>query len=441
MSSFRIKFVTKQEKYAIPSLPYELSSSAGGKELNALINAVLSESNAEWNPLEFDFLIFDQLLKDTIEEHLNDVFAKTGEVISSENELIVEYIVKEPTPEAFNSLLNDDWVSCIHTNDTLIINGCYDGLINIWLTNGQHLISIPAHGSPVKDVCFVLEQSLSEAGIAFEDDDYMFMSASHDENIILWKFNVNSKEVDCLNVFRGHERSVDCIALNNDILASGSFDNRIKIWSLSNKEKNSESRDNSKTKKKADSTEEEMENITRTPLFTMGGHSEAVTDIAWLTDSNSNDVVDLASCSMDNTIRLWDIEVGKEKSTLSGSKAFLAMDFSVLNRCLITGSCDRHIRLWDPRSNEGSLVKSVFTNHQGWVSSICWSKTKEHLFISGGYDNYVKQWDTRCQKAPLYDLIGHNDKVLAVDWSNPRYIISGASDNHMRIFQVKDNNE
>lgn len=40
-------------------------------------------------------------------------------------------------------------------------------------------------------------------------------------------------------------------------------------------------------------------------------------------------------------------------------------------------------------------------------------------------------------KAPLFDLMGHEDKVLAVDWTNPKYMVSGGSDNSLRIFKSK----
>ncbi|RWS31379.1 microtubule binding protein YTM1-like protein [Leptotrombidium deliense] len=437
MSSFQVKFVTKDEKCAIPAIPYAVNVATGGKELNALLNAVLEENNEEWEQREFDFLICDKLLRTSLEEHLKELTESSGKSFTGEQELIVEYVEKHSTPEAFNSLLNDDWVSCVHTNDTHIINGCYDGVINIWDISGQHLTKIPAHAAPVKDIRFVDGSKLKDVGLSFSNNELLFVSASHDENCIFWKFNCETNEVDYLSVFKGHERSVDCVDVYNDVFATGSFDNMIKIWSLIQKSEDSDEKINVKKKQKLGESSK-VESKTRTPLLTIGGHSEAVTDLVWLNDFNSSGAVDLATCSMDNTIRLWDIELAEEKSNLKGSKAFLSIDYSRVNHCLITGSCDRHIRLWDPRSEEGTLVKAAFTNHTGWVSSVCWSTTNEHLFISGSYDNCVKLWDRRSQVAPLFDLTGHNDKVLAVDWSNPKFVISGASDNYMKIYQNKD---
>jgi ribosome biogenesis protein YTM1 len=94
--------------------------------------------------------------------------------------------------------------------------------------------------------------------------------------------------------------------------------------------------------------------------------------------------------------------------------------------------------MYDPRSQEGSLVKSTFSSHNGWCTSVSWSKIRDYLFVSGSYDNLVKLWDIRSPRAPLYDLSGHDDKVFCVDWSSSNNILSGSADNTVKIFKTTD---
>lgn len=71
------------------------------------------------------------------------------------------------------------------------------------------------------------------------------------------------------------------------------------------------------------------------------------------------------------------------------------------------------------------------------MSSVTWSRYDQNLFMSGGYDSGVKFWDVRSPKAPLYNLEGHDGQVLAVDWTNNKYLISGGCDNSVHIFKNK----
>ncbi len=82
-------------------------------------------------------------------------------------------------------------------------------------------------------------------------------------------------------------------------------------------------------------------------------------------------------------------------------------------------------------------MKATFTSHSGWVSSVNWSKTDENLFISGSHDRLMKLWDRRSPRAPLYSMTGHTDNVLCTSWSNPSYMMSGGSDNTLRVFRFK----
>ena len=60
-------------------------------------------------------------------------------------------------------------------------------------------------------------------------------SASQDQTVMLWKLDLATKSVDCIHIGRGHERSVECVDVdqNSSFLATGGWDNMIKIWAAS----------------------------------------------------------------------------------------------------------------------------------------------------------------------------------------------------------------
>jgi ribosome biogenesis protein YTM1 len=38
-------------------------------------------------------------------------------------------------------------------------------------------------------------------------------------------------------------------------------------------------------------------------------------------------------------------------------------------------------------------------------------------------------------KTPMYNMSGHEDKIMAVDWSLPELMLSGGADNEIKIFR------
>ncbi|KAJ8314312.1 hypothetical protein KUTeg_008873 [Tegillarca granosa] len=298
--------------------------------------------------------------------------------ISHETIVEIEYIECHPAPKPEDSLLHDDWVSSVQGCQDCILCGCYDNTLRLWSTSGQPLMTIPGHSAPLKCVRW----------ISVDGSDCRFISGSHDQTIFLWQWNRDRNEVDCIHACRGHAGSVDCLAV--------------------------------------DSTKQ------RVPILTLSGHNEGVSAASWIGDN------EICTSSWDHTIRLWDITQATQKSLLQGTKAFFDVSYSHLNKMIITASCDRHIRLWDPRASDGAIVKCTYSSHTGWVSSVRWSETNEYLFLSGSHDTVMKLWDTRSPKAPLYNMSGHEDKILAVDWSVPHLLLSGAADNHLKIFRYQD---
>lgn len=421
-AQIQAKFFTKDERYSVPDAPFSISGNTTSEQLSSLINALLREAqptdeNENEEPT-FDFLIEGELLRQTLQEHLE------AHNIAQEKVVLVEYVEKCPPPLPIDTLVHDDWVSAVHTSDAGILSGCYDNSLHLWDLSGSRKLLIPGHSGPVKSVKW----------ISVGDPLCTFVSTSLDETAILWQWNRETNAIESVQVCRGHARSVDCVDVSWDQknFATGSYDHMLKVWnadpdSTEHDQKPDASDDTTRKKQKT----AENKARTRVPIMTLSGHHEAITGVQWTDDK------EVATCSMDHTLRLWDVDLGGMKSQLVGSKAFLDISYSKLSHQIVSAHSDRHVRLWDARSKEGAVVKCTYTSHTGWVSAVHWAPGSDHQFISGSYDGFMKLWDARSPKASLYDMTGHEDKVLSVDWSLQRYMISGGADCHMKIYEQK----
>lgn len=406
----QVRLKTKQEHLAIPDVPYTIEGSVTTAELNTFVNTLLEQSalnNSEYKaPVEFDFIVFDEYLRGRLCDHIRE------KEFSFEDTIEIEYVERFPAPEPQDCLLHDDWVSAVKACDKWILTGCYDNTINIWTVKGKHVLTIPGHTQPLKAV----------AWISVDDQRGKFVSCSQDQTAMLWEWLVGTNSVECVSICKGHERGIDCVDVSPDKtkLATGSWDTMLKIWST---EINEGCEGTFKRQKESGTT--------RVPDITLQGHRECISSVQWM------DAETVLTGSWDHTLKIWDLHLEGIKSEISSNKSIFDASYSKLNRLIITASADKNLRLYDPRTNQGNLVRNTYFGHSQWVQTVMWSSTEEYLFISGSYDNQNKLWDYRSPKAPLYDLLGHGDKVLDIDWSNPKYIVSGGADNTVRVFKSR----
>jgi dynein assembly factor with WDR repeat domains 1 len=95
----------------------------------------------------------------------------------------------------------------------------------------------------------------------------------------------------------------------------------------------------------------------------------------------------IATGSMDNTSRLWDVETGECLHTLLGHTAeIVSLDFDTQGQRIITGSFDNSVRVWDVRT--GRTIHTL-TGHAGEISS-CQFNYASDLCISGSIDRTCK---------------------------------------------------
>lgn len=85
--------------------------------------------------------------------------------------------------------------------------------------------------------------------------------------------------------------------------------------------------------------------------MTLKGHRDCISCVSWTNDT------EILTASWDHTLKLWDAEIGGIKKELIGNKAFFHCDYSAVNRCILTASADKLIRLYDPRSEGSFLIK------------------------------------------------------------------------------------
>ncbi|XP_039296742.1 ribosome biogenesis protein WDR12 homolog [Nilaparvata lugens] len=414
-TQIQIRFVTKQEKYSVPDTPFAVPCSIASDELNALLKELLNETSIDdsHKSVLFDFAISNVLLRQPLDKHVSEVG------LSTENVIDIEYFEKFPSPEPEDCLMHDDWVSSVHVKGNWILSGCYDNNVYLWTKKGKHILTIPGHTGAVKSVAWVSQN----------DTIASFVSASHDQTAMLWEWNTGSNSVDCIHVCRGHERGLESIAVdqNAERFATGGWDSLLKVWSASLHRTDDNSLEESSNKKSKKTCSKSQ---TRTPLLTLKGHKEAISSVQWKTSSQ------LVTSSWDHTLKIWDVEYGSVATEISGNKTFFDCHCGPKTGYLITASADRTIRLYDPKSADGTLIKSSFLSHSEWVQTVRWSSSEENLFISGAYDKHVKLWDTRNCKVALYELLGHDEKVFCSDWSDAKYIVSGGADNTLRMYRT-----
>lgn len=161
----------------------------------------------------------------------------------------------------------------------------------------------------------------------------------------------------------------------------------------------------------------------------LSGHKSAVLDLQWSRDSRV-----LFSASADMTIASWDLETGQRLRRHVGHEEVInSMVASKRGEeCLISGSDDGSIAIWDTRQKEA--VDYMQTDFP--VTAVAISEAGNELY-SGGIDNDIKVWDLR-KKAVAFSLIGHNDTVTSLEISpDSQYLLSNAHDSTVRTWDIR----
>jgi WD40 repeat protein len=164
-------------------------------------------------------------------------------------------------------------------------------------------------------------------------------------------------------------------------------------------------------------------------LRTLVGHSNFVTAVA-LTPGGEQAV----SASLDNTLKVWDLETGQELRTLIGHSSWVhGVAISPDGRRVISASEDGTLKLWD--FDSGHELHTL-SGHVNAVNAT--AVTSEGRFaVSASSDKTLKVWDLVSGKE-IRTLAGHTDSVNAVSISPDNlHVISASSDGTLKVWNLE----
>lgn len=171
-----------------------------------------------------------------------------------------------------------------------------------------------------------------------------------------------------ISAIPAHSDAVYSVAISPDgsTLATGSYDQLIKLWELSGRSPGKE-------------------------LLTLKGHNGCVFDLAFRPDGKV-----LASASADRTVKLWSVANGERLDTRPEAlKDLNAVAFSPDGARVFAAGVDNRIRVWsvsaDAKEGSNKLLQSVFA-HEGAVLRLAFSPDGKTL-ASSADNGTVKLWN------------------------------------------------
>ncbi|KAL5363402.1 mitochondrial division protein 1 [Aspergillus floccosus] len=299
---------------------------------------------------------------------------------------------------------------------------------------GSQIKEMPAHNDMVTAIDF----------------DFPFgtmVSAALDDTVRVWDLNVGR----CTGLLEGHNASVRCLQIEDNIVATGSMDASVKLWDLSRARSVTRDGRVNKEDDRDDAVDDAHELFHSTSLedcyvYSLDAHVDEVTALHFRGDT-------LISGSADKTLRQWDLVKGRcvqtldvlwaaaQASTLGGDTQWrpsgrlpdASADFVGALQCfdaaLACGTADGMVRLWDLRSGQ---VHRSLVGHTGPVT--CLQFDDVHL-VTGSLDRSIRIWDLRT--GSIFDAYAYDKPVTSMMFDSKR-IVAAAGENVVKVYDKAD---
>jgi WD40 repeat protein/predicted Ser/Thr protein kinase len=246
--------------------------------------------------------------------------------------------------------------------------GGVDGLIRLWnIQTGTEGATLTGH-------------TWSVTGLAFGPSGNRLVSGSLDRTVRIWDLAGGTP----IRVIEGHETPVRAVAINRagDLIASAAGDDLLNVGEL-----------------------KLWDAATGRLRRTFRGHSGIVTAVAFGAENV------LASAATDGTVRLWNVETGKQTLLVPAQAGpVLALAISSDGSQLLSAGEDGTIHLWDSRNAQGL---AQLRGHSDAVLALAASRSGQRI-ASASTDGTIKLWEKGAHGWDHRTYRGHTSAVVGV---------------------------
>ncbi|TCD67709.1 hypothetical protein EIP91_012005 [Steccherinum ochraceum] len=167
-------------------------------------------------------------------------------------------------------------------------------------------------------------------------------------------------------------------------------------------------------------------------------HSDWVNDIV-LTNHNQT----VVTASSDGTVKAWNPHANSEPSIVGQHADYVrCLTYCREQNWIASGSFDRTVKLWDlanvPSPNSDPLITLHAPEASGPKASIYALATDPYgcLIATGSPERVIRMWDPRSGKR-IGKLVGHTDNIRAILVSeDSRYLLTGSADASIKLWSL-----
>ncbi|KAG2060605.1 WD40 repeat-like protein [Suillus hirtellus] len=169
------------------------------------------------------------------------------------------------------------------------------------------------------------------------------------------------------------------------------------------------------------------------PLQTLRGHTSWVNSVVHLHAGRQ-----AITCSVDGSLRLWDIEsgtqIGEDWRDEDDEAEVWSMALSPNGKTIASGCSNGKVKLWDVETRK---VIAKWPGHINVVGALCWSGDDERV-LSGSWDGTARVRDVESSQTVLTIKTGHqwvNAVIFSPDAA--KIVTGGHNENAVKIWDVK----